>query len=281
MIRIPGKIFISGEYAALKGLPALTVAVSPGFEFTESNNSAFHPASPAGLYNQNLTGDFFDPYKGIGGLGRSTAEFIAAAYKKLGHSDLWNTWTEYRNLLQRETNTPSGVDLLTQIKGGYCLTDTITKEVVSLNWPFANLDWVAVVTGNKVKTHEHLDKSLDLNWDKLQILNQKVNDAFMAKDTEAFVQHLKAWREFLFASNLEASATTELLDIFLDIPGVRVAKGCGALGSDVVFVVFEKGNSTSLEKSLEFWNPRHIIRSHQVSFEGVQVLNDHENISTL
>ncbi len=281
MIRIPGKIFISGEYAALKGLPALTVAVNPGFEFRDSSESAFHPASPAGRFNENLTGDFFDPYKGIGGLGRSTAEFIAAAYKKLGHSDLWKTWTEYRNLLQREINTPSGVDLLTQIKGGYCLTDTRTKELVSLNWPFQTLDWVAVVTGNKIKTHEHLDKTLNLNWGKLETLNQNVNEAFLIKDTEGFVQHLNAWREFLYVSKLEASTTTELLDVFLNIPGVRIAKGCGALGSDIVFIVFEKDRAAALEKSLEQWNPRHVIRSNQVSYEGMQVLNDHENISTL
>lgn len=281
MIRIPGKIFICGEYAALKGLPALTVAVNPGFEFRDSAQIAFHPASPAGRFNENMTGDFFDPYKGIGGLGRSTAEFISAAYKKLGHSDLWKTWTEYRNLLQRETNTPSGVDLLTQIKGGYCLTDTMTKELVSVNWPFENLDWVAVVTGNKVKTHEHLEKTLGLNWEKLQELNQKVNDAFLIKNTEDFVQSLKAWREFLLVSNLEASATTELIDVFLDIPGVRVAKGCGALGADVILIVFEKEKAAVLDKALEQWNPLHVIRSNQVSFEGVQVLNDYENISTL
>lgn len=287
-IKIPGKIFIGGEYAALKGFPALTVAVNPCFEF-ESNRSAanpFHPQSPAGLINKNIKGDFFDPYKNRGGMGRSTAEFLAATYS---HNRKWEIWESYRNLLscgepahrQTHRQTPSGVDLLTQITGGYCLTQTTEKSIKKSDWPFEKLDWVALVTGNKIKTHEHLAKPLSLDWALLEKFNFSVVESFQNAQEDHFIQSLNLWRQFLLNSQLEVPTTTELIEFFMDINGVKAAKGCGAMGSDVVLIIFEKNNSEQLEKSLESWDSDHLIRSSQVCQSGLEVLGENENLSTL
>lgn len=102
-ITIPGKIFISGEYAALKGMPALSVAVNPGFVFKNSSSLVFHLESPAGRIHSQLTGDFFDPYNNMGGLGRSTAEFIAAIVNlNPNENDIWTVWEQYRGLLHEK-----------------------------------------------------------------------------------------------------------------------------------------------------------------------------------
>ena len=275
-LKVPGKIFIAGEYAALKGLPALTVAVNPCFEFQQKSSGAmpFHPASPAGLQNKNLKGLFLDPYNGIGGMGRSTAEYLAAAAQSLDLKQNWNVWKAYRTLLATEHNTPSGVDLLTQLKGGYCLSETAIEKLESVSWSFKNLDWVAVITGNKVKTHEHLAKPLNLDWQLVEKLNRQVTEAFEAQDEDNFVAAFKAWREFLLANELEVPATTELIEFFMEIPGVMAAKGCGALGSDVVFVLFEKDSAQFLENCLPFWNEDQVIRSSQVCYEGLTLTEE-------
>ena len=283
-LKIPGKIFIAGEYAALKGLPALTVAVRPCFTFEaggEQSTAAFHPDSPAGLMNKDLAGDFFDPYNRIGGMGRSTAEFLAAASGKIDIHQTWSLWKTYRTLLATEHNTPSGVDLLTQLKGGYCVTKTAAEFLESKAWPFPNLDWLALITGNKVKTHEHLAKPLTLDWRQVEQLNENIVSAFTSKNEEAFVAALRQWRAFLLQNNLEVPATSELVDFFCEIPGVVAAKGCGALGSDVVFVLYEKASAQMLENCLPFWNQEQIIRSSQVCFEGMTLTEENENFSTL
>ena len=266
-IQVPGKIFITGEYAALKGLPALTVAVDPVFEFKRDATApaVFHPDSPAGLVNPYIRGQFHDPFKGIGGMGRSTAEFIAAAVESVNIQKAWDLWRSYREVVARVQNTPSGVDLLTQMTGGYCVTATRAQTLEKVEWGFQDLDWVAFITGNKVKTHEHLSKKLELDWQVVGDLSAQIIASFKKADAQAFAQDLLTWREFLKENQLEVPETTELVDLFLDVPGVVAAKGCGALGSDVIFVLFEKDKKQFLEKTLEFWNPAHIVRSSNVN----------------
>ncbi len=289
-LKIPGKIFISGEYAALIGMPTLTVAVEPCFNFESNPNlsKAFHPDSPAGLLNPEIKGNFQDPYQEIGGMGRSSAEFIAAASHSTSIKSIWEVWDLYRKILTDKKNTekkntekniPSGVDVLTQLQGGYCLTEVRAKHLETSSWAFVDLDWIALITGNKTKTHEHLAKPLNLDWELIEKLNFQIVESWKTQNSETFIKSMNLWREFLFDSQLEVSATTELVDFFLDVAGVCSAKGCGALGSDVVLIIFEKNNSTQLEKSLENWNPEQLIRSSQVNFTGTQILEKNENLS--
>lgn len=58
-------------------------------------------------------------------------------------------------------------------------------------WPFLNLDWVALVTGNKVKTHIHLAETLNLDWDQVEKINQNINMAFETENEENFVESIK------------------------------------------------------------------------------------------
>ncbi len=281
-LNVPGKIFISGEYAALKGMPTLTVAVDPSFNFESDPKAskAFHPDSPAGLLSPDTRGEFYDPYQEIGGMGRSSAEFIAAASSSHSGKSIWEVWDLYRKILADEKNIPSGVDILTQLRGGYCLTEVRAKHLETQSWPFADLDWIALITGNKIKTHEHLAKPLSLDWEMIEKLNLQVIEAWKLQNSQMFLKSLNLWRDFLFDSGLETSATTELVDFFLDTSGVLSAKGCGAMGSDVVLIIFDKANSETLEKSLEHWNPEQLIRSSQVNFSGTQILDKNENLST-
>ncbi len=286
-LKVPGKIFISGEYAALRGMPTLTVAVDPTFIFKANPDvaQAFHPESPAGLLNPDLKGEFQDPYQEIGGMGRSSAEFIAAASYQTSKKSIWEVWDLFRKVLANEKNAqknlPSGVDVLTQLQGGYCLTEVRAKHLETSHWPFADLDWIALITGNKLKTHEHLAKPLNLDWEMIEKLNLQIVEAWKSQNSQMFLKSLNLWRGFLFGNGLETHATTELVDFFMDMSGVKVAKGCGAMGSDVVLIIFDRNESETLEKSLEHWNPEQLIRSSQVNFAGTQILDENENLSTV
>ncbi len=150
-----------------------------------------------------------------------------------------------------------------------------------MQWPFEDLDWVALITGHKKKTHEHLASELKIDWNQGQAFNQKVVEAFKAGKSEEFIEALNNWRHFLFLSGLEIQETTELVEFFMNLPGVEAVKGCGALGSDVILVVFKKENSERLQRSLELWNSEHVIRSSAVCIEGLQIKGENENFSTL
>lgn len=83
---IPAKTFLLGEYAALAGASAILLTTYPCFELTltSKNNqlSEIHPKSPAGVWWQQQHLDhgliWNDPYTERGGLGASSAQFLAS-----------------------------------------------------------------------------------------------------------------------------------------------------------------------------------------------------------
>jgi len=275
-VRIPGKIFFAGEYGALKGFPTLSVSVRPEFEFSTQEPGTFtvHPQSPAGRLPgpATWTGRFHDPYEKTGGLGRSTAEFLVkTAVLGLQHRDFRVLWDEYRSLHSSDVNPPSGVDLVTQILGGYCVTAWSQGQFERTTWRLSNLDWKVLLTGNKVKTHDHLRQLQGLNWACVEELNTKIIQSFESVNEEGFVKALREWRHYLLDSNLEVPTTTEIVEAMLTVPGVVAAKGCGALGSDAVLVVYESKNSSRVQEIFEIWNPKQVISSNQVSDKGWSV----------
>ncbi len=319
IISVPGKIFFAGEYGALRGFPTLSVAVKPDFIYTSGPSlTEIHPQSPAGKLpgSQNLPGILTDPYSSTGGMGRSTAEFLVKSLqtqtslsKQAQDSDelAQTLWHSYREVTATEPNPPSGVDLITQVLGGYCVTEwsqrgnslsDLKKDAQNSqkdgtiqpqengwlrknHWSFPNLDWVVILTGYKVKTHEHLSQLCNLDWNAIEDLNRSVVKAFEAKNESAFVEGIRAWRGFLKNAGLEAATTTELVDELLETPGVKAAKGCGALGSDSIVIFFDKAASTFINGILEGWSPGCIIRSHQVSESGLKVVYENKQIRSL
>lgn len=284
-IKIPGKIFIAGEYGALKGFPTLSVAVEPGFIFQSSDASfALHPDSPAGRFLPKLEvrGTLQDPYASTGGMGKSTAEFLVKYFADTEASkSVEDVWKAYRYVTRDQSTPPSGVDVATQVLGGYCVTEWSKNRFEQTNWSFENLDWAVILTGYKVKTHEHLETLKNLSWDEIQKINHKLAEAFQLNNEAQFIAYMRIWREFLLKSGLEVPTTTEIVEALLEIPGVMAAKGCGALGSDAVFVLFEKSATKLMEKVLEDWNANSVIRSSQVTTNGVEVTDENLRFSSL
>lgn len=272
-IKIPGKFFLSGEYAALRGMPTISVAVKPEFQFQSDFQKSFkfHPDSPAGLLNPTeIQGVLTDPYQGWGGMGLSTAEFIinyamTHAEQKL---ETLKVWQAYRKLLESHINVPSGVDLITQLEGGYVATQMSSHLIEKKSWGFHSLKWCLALTGNKLKTHEHLKSDLkELNWSEVEGINSEINLSFASKNEKEFVTKLNDWRELLNNSGLETSLTTELISEIKKDKNVVFAKGCGAMGSDAIWILFHSDSQVSLDSL--FMNKSFLIHDSDVAQHGM------------
>jgi mevalonate kinase len=262
-IFVPGKFFLAGEYSALRGGPTLTIALKPYFSYIRSDSTLeFHKESPAGRLNKNtIKGQLIDPHNGQGGLGLSTAEYIFKYCYHVKESADWgqnknevvNCWQAYRHLYLNEKNPPSGVDLITQIMGGHVIT-YLKNEMHfqnSYQWPFKNLDWVVIKTGLKLATHEHLKNDLSyFNYNFAEELGRKVILSFLEANENEFLQHMKAWGQWLEDENLLANHSKKLIDGLQNIPGFKFAKGCGAMGSDQILVLFDRSKIEEFKKEL-------------------------------
>lgn len=278
-LQIPGKTFCCGEYAALVGGPAILVATKPGFEIrfikkTVKTVNPFHHQSPAGAYFDqhasffsNWTIEFQDHYNGRGGFGASTAQFLGLAYFKASQDASINqiqkrVWDDYQAVNKTLTpelgvsQLPSGYDLWAQMIGGVSLVKRLSMvpksafENQRTEWPFNDMDFIIVPTGFKVATHTHLG---ELNTDSLESLSatsQRVVDAWKVADSAQFIGTMNAWQQALGNLNLVHSKTIELVYSLSRHREILFAKGCGALGADILFIVFKRGAHNAIKTIL-------------------------------
>ena len=258
----PGKIFILGEYACLKGTPALVGTIEPSFRLALHNNPGvnipFHKDSPGGkLYsdNQDLFKDYqlewHDPYKNPIGVGSSTAQFLLIL-KALCHlqeielpapSEILNLYWKYTS----STLRPSGCDLIAQIYGGIHVIKNSPfkiKEFKPLNDKY---EWLLAYTGEKIKTHEQLEelhsKGFPGNYEgALKELDNIIFSglrAWEAHDITTLGKSLNKFHDILH-EKIVASSFTDKIRTIQKWPGVLGCKGSGAQGGDCVLVLTNK-----------------------------------------
>ena len=286
-ILIPSKCFVFGEYVAMAGGPALVYSGPPLFkiQIAEAQSEAESLNLPAYLASQSPAGKWLKkkgsslghwqvetPYS-QGGLGRSSAEFLAL-YLFLKHnvcsktstwtlpltpSEAWTMWEDFQSLYQEkhfETQalkknkslSPSGYDVLAQSQKGFILIESAAKRLQLFSqWPFKDL-WIGFFpVGVKQPTHEHLKQLPWINHHgdgfipgRLQVLAAHLAEAFLERKQDHFIESLREFRHELQVWGLESKLTSEWIDRIQHLKGFVVAKGCGALGADFVMVVVEK-----------------------------------------
>ncbi|WP_413291190.1 hypothetical protein [Bdellovibrio sp. HCB337] len=264
VLSVPGKSFLAGEYLALKGGPSLIFASKPRFELVASKGSGkvegFHPESPAGKLIRDHQ-DFFsqqdlrfvDPHAGRGGWGASTAQFLTAfvlnewresceleTLKSLSISRLLESYWKYA--WDGQGQRPSGSDLVAQYKGSLTLFEKRTGIVAVHGWTFADIDFALIPTNHKLATHEHLKVLPDFDESTIEQAMSVIRSAMQASDSAEFVKGIRTNAQALADLGLVASHTKDLCKELLQKPGVLAAKGCGAMGNDVVLVVYEKSH---------------------------------------
>ena len=244
-----------------------------------------HPSSPAGrLYSQSSalkkwSLHFQDPHNGLGGFGASGAQFLLTYCllqmietgewtdndSNLGEwphfvtepgflQKLWGAYQEF-------SDGGSGADILAQLAGQITHVKLNPAETAVLNWPFHHYDFALVRTGQKVATHTHLKNLTSKNLSSKNLANLKTDQmlaafelgyqALQSENIENFTQSIFQYQDALIEQNLVAAHTLEFVSALRATDAVAAVKGCGALGADVLFVMYKKINSAIVKDRLD------------------------------
>ncbi|MDX2164835.1 MAG: hypothetical protein SFW07_05390 [Gammaproteobacteria bacterium] len=222
-ILCPSKTFLVGEYAVLTGGLALLLATPPCFSWDNEG--------------------FYDPYDGKGGFGASGADFVISA-KRQGMVDPWKVLASYKE----KGFSGSGADIVCQWMGGLTYFFPREKIIQKIQWPFENLCIGLIHTGNKLNTHEHLEKLNPSNFEGLEKVVEDCYASIKNNDKLLFIKSISGYAVELDKLSLVTESTKKLLDKLNQNNMILATKGCGAMGSDVVLVIIEKQQKDNFEE---------------------------------
>lgn len=296
----PSKTFFLGEYLALTGGPSLVVNTGPRFQLRVELNGqgechGIHPQSPAGqLIRQNnedfrqVNLTFVDPHMGKGGLGGSTAQFLLSyVWSHIQQHSFqdqdWGLdeeplWKLYRAIAWDGLGLkPSGADVVAQCTGGFTTFRAQPFQIQKNEWPFMEQGFFVCRTGEKLATHEYLQKtnSLDLRFlDSRQSPLREVVDngvkALEQVDWEGFTSCVNQFGSLLREKGYITQRSAHLVTELSSHSSVAAVKACGAMGADTLLVLFEEKNVEDLESKLEELDLE-VVGSHQMISGGVKV----------
>lgn len=226
-----------------------------------------HPASPAGqwlkLYPQIQNHwhiELYDPHKGQGGFGLSSAQFnlmywlsqINLENTKLKDIKPYDLWKSYKEL-SFDGHTPSGADVISQWIGKLCLFTAEPFKVKTTDWPFDDLDFLILQTGVQLNTWEHLKNiSIEnLKTSELSNLSRQAADCLNNQDTNGFVSAVENYGVCLEKQNLVHENTLDLLKKIKVFKNILAAKGCGAMGAEVVVLFFHPQDKEQIKSDLK------------------------------
>lgn len=251
---IPAKTFLVGEYAALKEQSAILLTTTPCFELrtaAEPGLHGIHPESPAGrwwsicdLQDSGFT--WYDPYHGLGGMGASSAQFLAV-YEACAHLRGQTVTQEtllqdYWSLAAGQTGIrPSGYDVLAQRSQGCVYLNRQTNKQLSYTWSFSDLGFILLHTKRKIATHEHL-QTLVLNHitDDLSDLVEYAHSAFIDQSSYHLVEAVKAYQQILSEQGWVAEHSLDCIRRLYQDTDALAIKACGAMGSDVLLLLIKQ-----------------------------------------
>ncbi len=151
----------------------------------------------------------------------------------------------------KEGIPPSGADMVAQFTGGVCYFNPKQKQIMSFTWGFTDMEFCLLHTGQKLATHEHLKKIKEINFDGFEKILNAGFASLKNKNSAVFAKAIHAYGELLAEKKLVAVHTKKLLEKIYQQPGVLAAKGCGAMGSDVVLVLLEKLSTNTFTEWVE------------------------------
>lgn len=281
-LHIPAKTFLVGEYAAVVGAPAIVLTTSPCFTLSlteeEGVTQGIHPDSPSGQWwahhrtlSHGLT--WHDPYLGQGGLGASSAQFLATylASCHLLHIQpsmkaLLDAY--YQSAWRGEGLKPSGYDVLAQAKNRCVYINRQLNMIKSYGWVFKDISFLLLHSGQKLATHYHLQNmTLPKSIDQLATIVAMAQNAFEEADSEKLIIAINSYQQQLTSLKLIAPHSLEYIENFRAQTDILAAKGCGALGADVLLLIVPssclKAKAASLRS--EGWT---ILASNENLYEG-------------
>lgn len=248
---IPAKTFLIGEYAAVIGASAIVLTTSPCFTMSLTDETGLigvHRDSPAGLWwtmhtipHHGLK--WSDPYNGQGGLGASSAQFLGAY---LASCYLLQLDTQRKTLLEGylecawkgEGLRPSAYDLLAQTQKACVYINRHNKVIEHFRWGFKEIAFLLLHSGEKLATHYHL-KTMSLP-DGIHLLSPIVElakEALQQTNSQLLIDAVNKYHSQLTTMQLVARHSTEYISLLKSDKDVLAAKGCGAMGADVILII--------------------------------------------
>lgn len=281
----PSKTFLIGEYAVLRGGPALILNTEPRFELqarqvkvdsstegTVGRNTparydvrSLSPQSPAAKWLELraplLNGwqiDFIDPHAGRGGFGASSAQFLlvhalttflqSSVGRAVQGYDQQALWNDFRVLTGERA---SGADVVGQTVGQVAFLHMEPIAAEARGWPFADLGFAIVRTQNKLNTHEHLAALEPERLATLPSIAALGLESFHMGLTDTFVKVIREYAGELRKLDLQSAASQDMTDRLQKKEWCRAAKGCGAMGADTVLVLFASVDRDRALRDLE------------------------------
>lgn len=293
---IPAKTFLLGEYAAVAGASAIILTTSPCFELmltTDEGLKGVHPDSPAGQWwmhhripSQGLT--WSDPYHGIGGLGASSAQFLAvylASCQTLHIEPSRKTMLDayYQSAWRGEGLRPSGYDLLAQAENRCVYINRQNNSIESYDWVFKDLSFLLVHSGQKLATHYHLQTmTLPNTISQLTATVEEAKAAFEQFSSAGLVKAVNSYQQQLASLGLVAPHSLKQIEVFRSDSDILAAKGCGALGADVLLLILPTALLHEKAKHLaaEGWT---ILATNEDLYSGKPLMkkNPHKTLEIL
>lgn len=284
---IPAKTFLVGEYAAVLGGPALVLTTTPCFEVTlvdGNHHEGIHPDSPAGQWwashripDKGLM--WRDPYEGKGGLGASSAQFLGTylaschlLHIKPSHKVLLDAY--YQSSWRGEGLRPSAYDLLAQSQHRCVYVNRKLGIMQSYDWVFDDIAFLLVHSGQKLMTHYHLQRiSLPDSMHELSVVAESARTAFEQGCSDQLIAAVDAYQQHLTARGLVAQHSLEHLQALKLKKNILTAKGCGAMGADVLLLIVAKDSLANVSQDLvvDGWNV--LASSHDI-YTGSELLQN-------
>ena len=251
------------------------------------NNVSFykniHPLSPAGQWlkchpqiEQHWHIESIDPHKGQGGFGYSSAQFnlmylLTQINDNKDLKDIHKLWQSYQSL-NFDGHTPSGADVVSQWMGQVCLFSSTPFKAQSILWPFKDLDFLIVRTGLQLQTWEHLKNVPVKELSDLSELSRQATDCVSSQDTKGFVSSVEKYGFSLEKQNLVHKNTLILLNKIKKLKNVLTAKGCGAMGAEVIALFFHPQHKEQIKSDLkDLFKDQSIIADSSAVTSGLQI----------
>ncbi len=255
---------------------------------------------------------FKDPFQGKGGMGASTAEFAGAwVFRKWltdrtewkfngsivasleDHRDriapCWKSdrigSQRFRDILddyRETTKLGSGADLVSQVAGGVAVWDGRIDEMRRFTWPFRDLAMTLVMTGKKMATHTHLAGLAPLDVAVRSEMGEFVEEAvqaFALSDADRLIASVRGVGKVLDENGRLADHSRTLLEELADCSGVRAAKGCGAMGSDVLVILHDRSASDTITEFCESNSLRRAGTDADISQTGLDLGSSSTEVS--
>lgn len=282
-ISFPSKTFLIGEYAVMEGAPALLVNTQPRFQFHIEHpvRKIFHPFhnnSPAGLFIEenkkafsSTSIQYSQAYKS--GFGLSGAEFNCvyllsallegSSVEDIDCLDILAKYLSYHS--PHHSIIPSGADVVSQWLGRVCIFAR-PSIAESIDWPFENLGFALIRTGENLQTWKHLEHLSQKDFSQLKEISFVALEAVRSASESLFLQSIQDYRKALEEEGLTHPSPKKILKELDSHSEVLAAKGSGAMGAEVISIFFDKN-----VQNLDFLKKYDCISNLQSLDQGVLV----------